>query len=174
MNNNDEYIVVVDQEDNIIGKKLRSLISKEDIYRVSSLWVFNSNKELLIAQRPSWKKHDPGKWTESAVGTVEDGETYESNLIKEAKEELGLDLSKKDLVFITKDFYESKNGKMFGAIYAVILNEDMRIDVNKHEVPDIEWISYEEVVKELNKVDIRFVGGFDKYYFQVWNKIKNL
>lgn len=86
MLNPDEYTQIVDGNDKVIGKKLRSEITKNDIYRVSSLWIFNKNKELLIAQRPMWKKNDPGKWSESVVGTLEDGETYESNLVKEAKE----------------------------------------------------------------------------------------
>jgi isopentenyldiphosphate isomerase len=36
------------------------------------------------------KKHDPGKWGPAVAGTVEENESYESNIIKEASEELGL------------------------------------------------------------------------------------
>lgn len=171
MLNPKEYTQIVDRNDNVIGKKLRSEITKDDIYRVSSLWVFNQNSELLIAQRPMWKKNDPGKWTESAVGTLEEGETYESNLVKEAKEELGLDLNENKLIFIGKELFESSKDKLFGAIYAVILLDTPILKLNKHEVPNAEWAPNDKIKVELTEVDNRFVDGFDKFYYQVWNKL---
>lgn len=36
------------------------------------------------------KDKHPGKWGPAAAGTLEKGETYESNIYKEAEEELGL------------------------------------------------------------------------------------
>lgn len=171
MLNPNEYTQIVDKNDNVVGKKLRSEITKEDIYRVSSLWIFNNDKELLIAQRPMWKKNDPGKWSESAVGTLEVDETYKSNLIKEAKEELGLDLNENELIFIEKEFFESPKNKLFGSMYAVILTNGPKLKLNRHEVPNIEWISNQKIISELSGVDNRFVGNFDKFYNQVWNKL---
>ncbi len=166
-----EYTQIVDEHDNVVGKKIRSEITKDDIYRVSSLWIFNRNRELLIAQRPMWKKNDPGKWSESAVGTVEDGETYESNLIKEAKEELGISLKLDELTFIKKQFYQTDKGKMFGAIYAYILSDEIEMILNKYEVPEVEWISNDKIVGELSKEPNRFVGSFGEFYKLVWNKL---
>jgi len=171
MLNPKEYTQIVDENDNIIGKKLRSEITKDDIYRVSSLWVFNQNRELLIAQRPMWKKNDPGKWSESAVGTLEFGETYQSNLVKESREELGLDLNENELIFIGKEFFESPKNRLFGAMYAVILSNTPKLELNSHEVPYVEWISNDKIKDELSEVDNRFVGGFDKFYYQVWKKL---
>ena len=171
MLNQKEYSQIFYRNDKVIGKKLRSGITKDDIYRVSSLWVFNQNRELLIAQRPVWKKNDPGKWSESAVGTLEIGETYQSNLVKEAKEELGLDLNENKLVFVGKEFFESPKNKLFGAMYSVILPNTPKLDLNSHEVPNVEWISNDKLKDELSEVDNRFVDDFDKFYYQVWNKL---
>ncbi len=171
MLNPQEYTQIVDRNDSVIGKKLRSEITKDDIYRVSSLWIFNKDRELLIAQRPVWKKNDPGKWTESAVGTLEEGETYQSNLAKEAKEELGLDLNENELVFIGKEFFESPKNKLFGAMYAVILSDTPNLNLNKYEVPDVEWVSNEKIISEVSKKHNRFVGSFEEFYYQVWNKL---
>lgn len=83
---------IVDENDQIIGYKLRSEIDfKKDYYRISCLWLTNSKGEVLLAQRKLTKDKDPGKWGPSAAGTLEKGETYKSNVVKEAKEELGLD-----------------------------------------------------------------------------------
>lgn len=83
--------VIVNENDEIIGHKLREEVDpKNDIYRVSALWVTNSAGDVLIAQRKLTKKHAPGKWEPAVAGTVEKGETDESNIYKEAQEEIGL------------------------------------------------------------------------------------
>lgn len=175
MDTSEELILIVDSQDKMIGQKPRSEIKKEDIYRVSSLWVFNKNKDLLVAQRPMWKSHGPGRWTESVVGTVAAGETYESNLVKEASEEIGIQVDIGELEFIAKEYYESKNGRMFASMYAVVLDEnDPVVNLNLHEVPAVERLSYKDIVSELALNSDRFDGGFDKYYFQVWAKVQNL
>lgn len=43
-----------------------------------------------MARRAYTKKHDPWKWVPAVAGTIEEGETYEADMIKEAEEELGL------------------------------------------------------------------------------------
>lgn len=82
---------IVDGDDTLIGHKLRNEIDFEkDYYRIGCLWLTNSKGEVLLAQRLLTKDKDPGKWGPSAAGTLEEGETYESNIYKEADEELGL------------------------------------------------------------------------------------
>lgn len=44
----------------------------KDIFRTASLWITNSNGDILLAQRKFDKKVDPGKWAEAVVGTVEE------------------------------------------------------------------------------------------------------
>jgi predicted kinase len=85
-----ERTIIVNDQDQIIGHKEPGTLLKEDIYRVSSLWVTNSKGDILLAQRKFTQKLDPGKWGPAVAGTVDEGETYESNIIKEAEEEIGL------------------------------------------------------------------------------------
>lgn len=82
---------IVDDQDNLIGhKKRKDIDPKNDIYRIGALWLTNSSGQILIAQRVLTKDMDPGKWGPAAAGTMEEGETYESNIYKEAEEEIGL------------------------------------------------------------------------------------
>jgi isopentenyldiphosphate isomerase len=82
---------VVNEKDEVIGHKQREEIDWEkDIYRIAALWLTNSKGEILIAQRVHTKDKDPGKWGPAAAGTLEKDETYESNIYKEAEEEIGL------------------------------------------------------------------------------------
>jgi len=82
---------IVDSSDVLIGYKDRNLINYEkDIYRSTALWVYNANQEVLLVQRKLTKARQPGKWGPSVAGTVEEGESYDSNIEKEAFEEIGL------------------------------------------------------------------------------------
>ncbi len=83
-------IVIVNDQDEVIAHKERGTLTKDDIYRVSALWVKNSRGDILLAQRKFTKSHDPGKWGPAVAGTVGEGETYKQNIIKEAEEEIGL------------------------------------------------------------------------------------
>ena len=81
-------IPIVDHNDQILAYKERQEIQKADIYRVSSLFVMNEQGEILLTQRSANKSHNPNKRTLAVNGTVEQGESYESNIIKETKEEI--------------------------------------------------------------------------------------
>ncbi len=82
---------IVDDKDQIIGAKLRDEMDYPiDIYRVSALWLTNNSGQVLMAQRKFGKDADAGKWGPAVAGTVEEGETYEVNIYKEAEEEIGL------------------------------------------------------------------------------------
>jgi len=82
---------IVDARDTVVGAKPRNKIDFEkDYFRSSGLWLTNTKGQVLIAQRVLSKDKDPGKWGPAVGGTLEVGETYESNAHKEASEELGL------------------------------------------------------------------------------------
>lgn len=84
-------IQIVNENDEYIGAKERSEIDHgTDIYRVSALWLINSLGQVLLAKRAATKDHSPGKWGPAVAGTVEESETYDENIRKEAKEEIGL------------------------------------------------------------------------------------
>ncbi len=82
---------IVDSNDVLIGHKLRNEIDyTKDYYRTAALWISNSHGQVLIAKRHKDKDKHPNKWGPSVAGTVEKDETYESNMYKEAQEEIGL------------------------------------------------------------------------------------
>lgn len=86
-----EKIIVVNDKDEVIGHRNRGEALKGDIYRASALWIENSKGQVLLAQRGFSKRNDPGKWGPAVAGTIDRGETYESNVYKEAQEEIWLE-----------------------------------------------------------------------------------
>ncbi len=83
-------IPLVNAADEIIGYTTRVEMQASDLHRISGVWIVSPEGKILMAKRASVKRHSPNKWALAAAGTVEEGETYESNAQKELEEELGI------------------------------------------------------------------------------------
>lgn len=112
---------IVNEKDEVIGAKLREACGPDDITRVSGLFLYTSTREILIAKRSLEKKHDPGKWSLAVAGTVEVGETYLSNILKETKEEIGLELQSEEPQQLWYGLFQATH-RFFYTQYAVEKN----------------------------------------------------
>lgn len=151
-------IPIVDENDNLIEYMERNEVdeNKELIYRVSYLWVTDTEGKILLAQRSFNKKHSPGKWGPAVAGTVEEGETYESNIIKETEEEIGL----KDVKFkLGKKERRKTNYNYFAQEFLCILPTGFNdFKIQKEELEDLKWFSKKELVEELKKNPENFLS----------------
>ena len=137
-------IVVVDDEDNLIGHEERSVVDKKGLrYRVSALWITNSQGDILLAKRAYTKKHDPGKWGPAVAGTNDEGESYEDNIIKEAEEEIGLtDFAMKKGAKIKSD----GKHKHFTQWFIAVVNKPIEAFTRQEEeVAEIKWFTKKEI-----------------------------
>lgn len=149
-------VIVVDKYDSEIGHKDIAKLHYEDMYRVAVVWITDIRTgDVLITQR-NWSKHnDPGKWMAGASGTVEKGETYESNIEKETEEELGL----KGIVFTKgpKVFIDDGKHQFFAQWFRGSINKDTeKIVIQKEEVETYRWVALDEL-----KADV--LNNPDKY-----------
>ncbi|MFH1325233.1 MAG: NUDIX domain-containing protein [archaeon] len=139
-------IPIVNENDEIIKVKDREKLNyKKDIYRVSALWITNSKGKILLARRALTKKQNPGKWGPAVAGTVEDKETYESNIIKEAEEELELKniKPKKGIKELVKGNYNH-----FTQWFYLKLDKDINnFSYSREEVAEIRWFTKKDVLK---------------------------
>ena len=146
----DDYIQIVNDEDEIIGHKRRSEVDyQKNIYRISALWMTNSRGEILIAQRKLTKDKDPGKWGPAVAGTVEQNETYESNNYKEAEEEIGLTGVK---FKVGQKQKINKAHKIF--VQWFLINIDKNINefkIQEDEVEQLAWKSKDELLSEIKE-----------------------
>ena len=141
-------IPIVDEQDTVIGRKDRAEIDYDnDIFRTASLWITNSNGDVLLAQRKFDKKVDPGKWAEAVGGMVEGDDSYEETVIREAEEELGLrgiELTKGSKQYITTPC------SYFVQWYTVTIDKGIAdFIVQQEEVEQIAWISRVQLKQEL-------------------------
>ncbi len=143
-------ITIVDEHDEIIGYKERGTLKKEDIYRVSALWITDSRGRILLARRHRTKSHHPRKWGPAVAGTVDEGETYEENIIKEAEEELGLKgirPIKGQKIWVDDEY------RYFTQWCTLTIDRGIdQFTIQENEVEEIKWYSPEELRKGFKSV----------------------
>lgn len=142
-------IPVVDREDNLLGYKDRETeLTREDIYRVSYLWLTDTAGRILLARRAYTKSHHPGMWGPAVAGTVEEGETYESNIIKETEEELGL----KGIVPIPEQkMFREGEWKYFAQRFSYVVPEGFNnFVIPEKEVAEVGWFTKDELRNAIN------------------------
>lgn len=159
--------IIVDENDKIIGFKDRDKTTKDDIYRVTGLWLENSRGEILLAQRAFSKKNGPGKWGPAVSGTVEKGETYDRNILKEAEEEIGL----KNIEFQKGEKMRATgNHNYFAQWYFAKLDRDAKdFKINKEEVEQVRWFTKDELEKKIQESPEKVVSGLQQMT-NLWKK----
>lgn len=154
-------ILIVDEKDNVIGCKDRDVIEQDDIYRVSALWITNSEGDVLLARRALTKSHDPGKWGPAVAGTVEKGESYEDNIRKETEEEIGL----RNITPQTgpKERVSGEHNYFVQWHLVKIDKPENEFIIDKNEVEEVEWFSKEELRQEIKANPDKFLENMKRW-----------
>lgn len=154
-------IQIVNANDELIGVKERSEIDfQNDIYRVSALWVTNSKGETLIAKRAAIKRNDPNKWGPAVAGTIDEGETYDENIYKEADEEIGLMGVEFTKIKKTRITYPRN---YFCQWYSVTLDRDPNsFKLQDDEVAEVVWVDVEQMKQELQATPEKYVPAMQQ------------
>lgn len=149
-------IQVVNENDDLIGHVERSEIDyKTQIYRISAIWIKNSQGQILLAQRTLSKDKDPGMWGPAVVGTLDEGETYEGNAYKEAEEELGITGEK--LVKMRKVFVDETR-RCFCQWYSLVLDKsEGEFVLQLEEVERVAWVDLDWLRNDLKTNPSKYV-----------------
>ncbi len=90
--NQEEWIPIVEEDGNVIGKMPRSIAhnGSKILHPVVHMHVLNQKGELYLQKRPANKLVQPNKWDTAVGGHMATGESIELSLKREAQEEIGL------------------------------------------------------------------------------------
>lgn len=150
-------IPIVDEEDTLLCYKERGTEKSEDIYRVSALWITNSKKEILLAKRALTKVKNPGKWGPAVAGTVEEGEDYWINIVKEAEEEIGL---KNIVPLVGPKKRVRRNYNYFCQWYFLVVDKELsEFVIDEREVAEIRWFAEDDLRREMKSNPDAFLGS---------------
>lgn len=86
-----EYVVLVDEHDKELGtmEKLQAH-SEGKLHRAVSVFIFNSEKKLLLQQRAAAKYHSANLWTNTCCSHPRDGENTLDAAVRRLYEEMGM------------------------------------------------------------------------------------
>jgi len=162
----EEYVILVDQNDNPIGKedKVKCHLPNGKLHRAFSALVFNGEGKLLLTKRSESKMLWPNDWDGTVASHPRESETYVSSAERRMPEEIGISCK---MNYVNKFEYHvpykdigSENeicatliGKM-GAWESMNKLGDQRsrmLEEFANEISDIKWIKPDELKKELEK-----------------------
>ena len=120
----------------------------------------NGQGEILIQRRAATKDKSAGKWDVSFGGHCVKTENSENiliaNVIKEGKEELGLNIKAQDIIKLGEVRYisqENKNRELLG-IFLVKVDDNQKFIFEDGEVSEVVWIKpdtlYNNIIQNPN------------------------
>lgn len=112
------------------------------------------NSKILLQKRSANKKMWPNLWDVAAGGHVLAGEFGYQAIIRETKEEIGIDIDKSELEFIGVAISKNVKGDIidrhFNEYYVVHKNVDVKdITLQAEEVQDAKWIDKDEIITRI-------------------------
>ncbi len=142
-----EDIYVLNENGEICGLKDRQYVHNNGIlHSAVQCWVMNGQGEILIQRRAAIKDKSAGKWDVSFGGHCVKTENSENiliaNVIKEGKEELGLNIKAQDIIKLGEVRYisqENKNRELLG-IFLVKVEDNQKFIFEDGEVSEVVWI----------------------------------
>ena len=165
----EEKVVLVDKSGNQIGlmPKLEAH-QKGILHRAFSIFLFNSENQILLQKRSLIKYHSRGLWTNTCCSHPRDGEDIIDAGKRRLYEEMGIKTELK------KEFEFTYNAVLENGLtehefdHVLIGNFNGTPILNKDEVEDWKWMSLEEIEKDINEnkedYTVWFVIAFDYFY----------
>jgi len=158
----DESVILVDSLDVELGimEKMQAHMDGGTLHRAFSIFVFNSKGEMLLQRRALRKYHSGGLLTNTCCSHPRPGETVLEGAVRRLREEMGMscDLEEK---FSFEYKAELDNGLTEWELDHVLLGvTDKLPDINTEEVHSYEFMSIEEIKKELRSKPEMFTEWF--------------
>jgi len=178
----DELIDILDADGNYTGKSImKSEAHKKGIYHPSiHVWFYTKNGEVLIQQRAINKDTHPGLWDVSVAGHIGAGEDVVDSAIREVQEEIGLDITNKELhkLGVFKYSYHHHKDLLDCEFHHTFLSQLKvplaMLKMQQTEVDDLSLISIPTFRKELesNLISRKYVPYEMEYYDTILSAIQ--
>ena len=165
----EKKVVLVDKNDNQIGLMPKMEAHQKGIlHRAFSIFIINSQNQILLQKRSANKYHSAGLWTNTCCSHPREGENIIDAGSRRLHEEMGI---KTDLKVAFNFTYkaELENGLIEHEYDHVLIGKfNGTPKLNKDEAEDWKWISIEEIRKDIieNQTDytVWFVIAFEYFY----------
>ncbi|MDR0978518.1 MAG: NUDIX hydrolase [Lachnospiraceae bacterium] len=149
-----ELYELVDENGNKTGKVITEKENRNVVFPVNyfmpivGVVIINNENKILLQKRSKLKTHNPGVWGVCG-GKVNFKETPEDAIIRETREEIGIDLNGKNLKLLTQMADENVIGDK-GFFTTFYINQNVDLDkcvIQKEEVDEVKYFTIDEIEK---------------------------
>ena len=176
----DELIDILTSDGKPTGKTaLKSEAHKNGWFHATvHIWLYTSDKKILLQQRAFTKKVFPGLWDISVAGHIAAGEDILTAAKREVFEELELPLTEEELFKIGTRIHhvEHKNGIIDNEHHHVFIAELKpsleKLNLQKDEVEGVKLFDLEVLTSTKNLENV-LLPRFHEYYCMVYDKIES-
>lgn len=151
-----ELISIVDENGEFTGE----VVDKEEAHNKNLLhneigvFIINDKRQILLQKRSANKRFNPNKWGLCA-GHVDANESLESAALREIKEEVGLDVTVKDLHSIGEREFTlgDENSHITYFYYIKCDKSESDFVIQEEELSEVRWFNIEKVIQMIKQKD---------------------
>lgn len=178
----DTYLSVVDSEDFVIGRHLRSVIHAKGLrHREVHVWFVTPKNELVCQRRSKSKDTYPGYLDATVGGHVEEGQDYMSAALAEVSEEAGLEVKRFALTPLAKidvtqvDTAKGVVNTVFRMVYLMkFAGELSDLKIEAGDGAGFEIVPLAEVFARTGeKIGQMIPGFFEPSYAPAWQAMRD-
>ena len=171
VSNSSDQLILVDELDREIGCKAKSECHAGNgvLHRAFSIFIFNSNNELLLQQRSAEKPLWPNYWSNTCCSHPRNGESMETAVARRLGQELGFEC-------VLEYLYKFKYHAQYGAVgaeheYCWVYQGlyDGQVNANSNEITDWRFVDIKTLDEELATHPDRFTPWFKMEWTQIRN-----
>lgn len=146
-----EQLILVDHDDRVLGVGEKLQVHREGaLHRAFSIFIFNSENQLLLQKRAQTKYHTAGLWSNTCCGHPRPGESILDAAHRRLKEEMNFDCTLQE-IFKFKYRAELENNLIEHEYdYVVVGKFDTDPMPNPSEVEDWRWVNMNDLKKALS------------------------
>lgn len=189
----EETCILVDKEDNILGKdtKVNCHLGEGKLHRAFSVLLFNSSGKLLIQKRASEKITFPSIWAnsccshplyiDSEVNGIDGAKTAAK---RKMEQELGIEpdeIKLEQLNYMTKMVYKARADEKWvehELDYIFAIKCDLDINPNKIEIEETKYVNLEELDSLFDDKRAKIGPWFklikENFLNDIWKALDNL
>lgn len=154
----EERFDVVDEQDRVVGSAPRREVHARGLlHRAVHALVFDPAGRLLLQKRSATKDMYPNQWAASASGHVDSGEDYDTAVVREMGEELGIALPAVPERVCRIEACE-QTGREFVWVYAC--RHDGPVRAKEDEISELVWRMPAEVDRWVSERPEEFAPSF--------------
>ena len=144
----DELFYRVDEADKVLGSIKRGEAHHDAsiIHRAAHLIIENNEGKILLQKRTMTKDKYPGAWIDAVAGHVNYGSNYLDTIIREALEEIGLDVKKENIKEVGKLLFKAEAESEYVKCYKLVADINIQeLHLNADEVTKVQFFSLDEI-----------------------------